>query len=57
MTHGRERSPTDPLPMLEMQGICKRYGAVRANERIDLSVARGPDRRACWVKTDRAKAP
>src|ERR1700730_1226187 len=31
---------TDPLPMLEMQGICKRYGAVRANENLDLSVAR-----------------
>ena len=31
---------TDPLPMLEMQGICKRYGAVRAIENLDLSVAR-----------------
>ncbi len=26
--------------MLEMEGICKRYGAVRANENINLSVAR-----------------
>jgi ABC-type uncharacterized transport system ATPase subunit len=40
MTFGGAQIPTGPLPMLEMQGICKRYGAVRANENINLSVAR-----------------
>jgi ABC-type uncharacterized transport system ATPase subunit len=40
MTLGGGQSPVGPLPMLEMQGICKRYGAVRANENINLSVAR-----------------
>ena len=39
MTLGRGQSPTDSLPMLEMQGICKRYRAVGANENINLSVA------------------
>src|SRR5580704_12843123 len=39
MTLGRGQSPTNSLPMLEMQGICKRYPAVAANENINLSVA------------------
>ena len=39
MTLGRGQDPSDPLPMLEMEGICKRYGTVRANENINFSVA------------------
>jgi ABC-type uncharacterized transport system ATPase subunit len=40
MTPGGVRSPIDSVPMLEMQGICKRYGSVRANENVTLSVER-----------------
>src|ERR1700736_5145655 len=39
MSLGRGQGPNDSLPMLEMQGICKRYRAVGANENINLSVA------------------
>jgi ABC-type uncharacterized transport system ATPase subunit len=31
----------DSAPLLAMQGICKRYGAVQANRSIDFSVGRG----------------
>jgi ABC-type uncharacterized transport system ATPase subunit len=40
MTPGGVRSPIDSVPMLEMQGICKWYGSVRANENVTLSVER-----------------
>ena len=39
MSLGEWQSPISPLPMLEMEGICKRYGAVRANEGVNLSAA------------------
>ncbi len=39
MTSGAGQVPADSRPMLEMEGICKRYGTVRANENISLSVA------------------
>ena len=32
MTAGGTQGATEPLLMLQMQGISKRYGAVRANE-------------------------
>ena len=41
MTAGGTQGATEPLLMLQMQGISKRYGAVRANENITLSVSRG----------------
>jgi general nucleoside transport system ATP-binding protein len=41
MTVGGAQGPIDPSAMLQMQDICKRYGAVRANENITLSVSRG----------------
>jgi ABC-type uncharacterized transport system ATPase subunit len=34
------KDSTESLPMLEMEGISKRYGTVRANENLDLSVGR-----------------
>ena len=40
MTPGGVRSPIDSVPMLEMQGICKWYGSVRANENVTFSVER-----------------
>jgi general nucleoside transport system ATP-binding protein len=39
MSLGEGQSPIGPLPTLEMEGICKRYGAVRANEGVNLSAA------------------
>jgi general nucleoside transport system ATP-binding protein len=39
MTSGGGQGPSGPSPMLEMERICKRYGAVRANEEVNLSVA------------------
>jgi ABC-type uncharacterized transport system ATPase subunit len=39
MSLGEGQSPIGPLPMLEMEGICKRYGALRANEGVNLSAA------------------
>ncbi|MBV9643753.1 MAG: ABC transporter ATP-binding protein [Verrucomicrobia bacterium] len=41
MRCSESQDPADPSPMLQMQGICKRYGAVRANENINFSVTRG----------------
>jgi general nucleoside transport system ATP-binding protein len=40
MTPGEVRSPIDSVPMLEIQGICKRHGSGRANENVTLSVKR-----------------
>ncbi len=40
MTFDGSQLATGRLPMLAMEGICKRYGSVRANENINLSVAR-----------------
>jgi ABC-type uncharacterized transport system ATPase subunit len=41
MTLGGAQGTTEPSSLLQMQDICKRYGAVRANENISLSVSRG----------------
>jgi len=41
--------------LLEMRGIVKHYGAVRANDGIDLDVGRGRIL-GSWARTVRAKA-
>jgi general nucleoside transport system ATP-binding protein len=41
MTLADGQNSIDASSMLRMQNICKRYGAVRANENINLSVSRG----------------
>ncbi|MBL8312124.1 MAG: ATP-binding cassette domain-containing protein, partial [Rubrivivax sp.] len=33
--------PSDPVPALRLSGICKSFGALRANDHISLDLARG----------------
>ncbi|MES0193967.1 hypothetical protein [Mesorhizobium sp. C264A] len=41
-------------PLIEMRAITKSFGAVKANEAVDLSVAQVRSS-ACWAKTAPAR--